>query len=153
MLGGAVAPGTLLLMHSLFGWRGAFMGAAVLGFVVAVVLLLQRDEAPEQPVRSRATTRPRRPSWRLLLSAPILINFVFFMLLSLRPTSACMNFSVVALGALYGTLRRSPPTPRCPATLRWARSACWSAAGSPRAPSGIAWSPRLGMLMTALAAS
>ena len=31
ILGGAVAPATLLVMQSHFGWRGAFVGAAILG--------------------------------------------------------------------------------------------------------------------------
>jgi MFS family permease len=103
LAGGAIAPASILMMHSYFGWRGAFMGAAMLGLLVAVALLAQRDEAPE-----RAAAKPREnapsadTSWRLLLSTPILINFVFFMLLSLT-NFGIMNFSVVALGALWGT--------------------------------------------------
>ena len=107
LAGGAVAPATLLLMHSHFGWRGAFMGAAVVGFLVAVVLLVQRDEMPERPIaKPRADAPAVDTSWRLLLSAPILISFVFFMLLSLT-NFGMMNFSVVALGALWDT---SPAT-------------------------------------------
>ena len=103
LAGGAIAPATLLFMHSQFGWRGAFMGAAILGVLVAAMLLIHRDETPERP---RAKPRDDAPavdtSWRLLLSTPILINFVFFMLLSLT-NFGMMNFSVVALGALWGT--------------------------------------------------
>jgi MFS transporter, FSR family, fosmidomycin resistance protein len=103
LAGGAAAPGSLLLMHSYFGWRGAFMGAAILGFIVAAVLLYQRDEMPERPaVKPRDGAPAADTSWRLLLSAPILINFVFFMLLSMT-NFGLMNFSVVALGALHGT--------------------------------------------------
>src|SRR5262249_14490701 len=40
--------------------------------------------------------------WRLLLSAPILINFAFFMILSLA-NGGVQNYSVVALAALHGT--------------------------------------------------
>ena len=39
MLGSAVAPGSLLLMQSVWGWRGAFIGAAVLGVVAAAFVL------------------------------------------------------------------------------------------------------------------
>ena len=103
LAGGAAAPASLLLMHSQFGWRGAFMGAAIFGAIVAAVLLMQRDEAPARPAaKPRAGAAPADTSWRLLLSAPILINFVFFMLLSLT-NFGIMNFSVVALGALHGT--------------------------------------------------
>ena len=103
LAGGAVAPASILLMHSYFGWRGAFMGAAMLGLLVAVALLAQRDEAPERPAAKPRDDAPAADtSWRLLLSTPILINFVFFMLLSLT-NFGIMNFSVVALGALWGT--------------------------------------------------
>ena len=34
ILGSAVAPATLLAMQSHFGWRGAFVGAAILGAIV-----------------------------------------------------------------------------------------------------------------------
>ena len=41
-------------------------------------------------------------NWRLLTSAPILLNLLFFMLLAMM-SAAIYNYSVVALGALYGT--------------------------------------------------
>ena len=31
MLGSAAAPAAVLFMHGLYGWRGAFLGSAVLG--------------------------------------------------------------------------------------------------------------------------
>ena len=49
LLGGAAAPGSVLFMHSLFGWRGALLGAAILGFVVSIALLFQRDVAAGRP--------------------------------------------------------------------------------------------------------
>ena len=48
ILGAAVAPATLLAMQSRFGWRGAFVGAAILG--------CRRAGAPD-----RATAYARRP--------------------------------------------------------------------------------------------
>ena len=51
------------------------------------------SSATSAPHPTAAKPRDGEPaadtSWRLLLSAPILINFVFFMLLVVRPTSAC----------------------------------------------------------------
>ena len=103
LAGSAAAPATILLMHGHFGWRGAFMGAALFGLLVAVVLLCHRDEAPARPIaKPRGDTAAVDTSWRLLLTAPILINFVFFMLLAMT-NFGVMNFSVVALGALHGT--------------------------------------------------
>ncbi len=104
MLGSAVAPASLLLMQSLWGWRGAFIGAGILGFAVAAVLLAIHDNTTVEPVAAR----PRAPSdnnatgWQLLLSAPILLNLFFFTLIGLMG-GGLMNYSVVALGASYGT--------------------------------------------------
>jgi MFS family permease len=101
LLGSAAAPAGMLFAHSLFGWRGAFVSAAVLGVVVAAVLLFQRDT----PVRAAARGREVAAAdvgWRLLLTAPILINFLFFTLIAFG-NYGLMNFAVVALGALHGT--------------------------------------------------
>jgi MFS family permease len=101
MLGSAVAPGSLLLMQSLWGWRGAFIGAAVLGFAVAALLLAQREEPPSiTPPKS--APHATKAGWQLLLSGPILLNLVFFVLLALT-SGGLQNYSVVALAALYGT--------------------------------------------------
>jgi MFS family permease len=108
MIGSAVAPSTLLFMQSLVGWRGAFVCAATLGIIAALILALQG--AP--PPRHRATpvSKPRgddrssaaADGWRLLLSPPILLNLVFFVLLAMVG-GGLNQYLVVGLGALYGT--------------------------------------------------
>ena len=100
MLGSAVAPGTLLLMQSVWGWRGAFAGAAALGLFVAGLLLLQGEEPPSPesaPPEIKASV-----GWQLLTSPIIVINLLFFLLLALI-NAGLQNYSVVALTALYGT--------------------------------------------------
>ena len=103
MLGSAVAPASLLLMQRLWGWRGAFVGAGILGLAVAAVLLAMHEN-PD----AKITVAPRDADanvavgWRLLLSPPILLNLVFFVLLAML-SGGTNNYSVVALGALYGT--------------------------------------------------
>ena len=103
MLGNAVAPPTLLFMQSLVGWRGAFLGAAVLGVVAAAVLLLTPEPAPIV-AKTRKQETPDAPldGWRLLTAPAILINLVFFILLSFCG-GGLNNYLVAALGALYGT--------------------------------------------------
>jgi MFS family permease len=101
MVGSAATPGCVLYLHSLFGWRGAFLGAAAFGVVIAVVLLFQPD-GPEHPTAKPREGASTDTNWRLLLSAPILMNFLFFLLLAFKGFGL-QNFSVVALGALYGT--------------------------------------------------
>lgn len=102
MLGSAAAPASLLMMQSVWGWRGAFIGAGVFGFAVAAVLMLVRDNPPAQAAAPRATGATTAVGWRLLLSTPILMNFFFFILLAMI-SGGMFNYSVVALGALYGT--------------------------------------------------
>jgi FSR family fosmidomycin resistance protein-like MFS transporter len=103
MLGNAVAPPTLLFMQSLVGWRGAFLGAAALGLVAAAVLLGTREPAPlAAKTRKAKTTDASLDGWRLLTSPAILINLVFFILLSFC-SGGLNNYLVAALGALYGT--------------------------------------------------
>jgi FSR family fosmidomycin resistance protein-like MFS transporter len=104
MLGSAVAPPTLLMIQSLWGWRGAFIGAGILGFAVAALLIAIRDNAAEAPAASapRAKSDDGAAGWRLLMSPPILLNLVFFVLLAVM-SGGVYNYSVVAFGALYGT--------------------------------------------------
>jgi MFS transporter, FSR family, fosmidomycin resistance protein len=112
ILGGAVAPATLLVMQSRFGWRGAFVGAAILGCAVLALLIARwpalADHAAAKKRRSihAAQSEIDAPpihdsGWRLLLSAPILLNLCFFILTSVM--GGLNSFLVVALGALYGT--------------------------------------------------
>jgi len=104
MLGSAVAPASLLIMQSQWGWRGAFIGAAVLGIAVAAILIAFRDHSPVQTksVPAHVTSGDTLGGWRLLMSAPILLNLFFFALLAMI-SAGLYNYSVVALGALYGT--------------------------------------------------
>jgi FSR family fosmidomycin resistance protein-like MFS transporter len=102
MLGSAAAPAAVLVLHGLFGWRGAFLGAAMLGAIAALILLFQPDGEPH-PVAARSRDAGSAPTdWRLLMTAPILMNFVFFLLYAFG-SFGLQNFSVVALGSLYGT--------------------------------------------------
>ncbi len=109
ILGAAVAPASLLAMESRFGWRGAYVGAAILGLVVLAILIAQRPGPDTQSAAKRRVgerTEDRFPpkddlGWRLLFSPPIILNLFFFILLSLM--GGLNTFLVVALGALYGT--------------------------------------------------
>ena len=107
MIGSAIAPVTLLFMQSIVGWRGAFVCAAALGFIAALILALQ----PEPPIhrvvqvskpRSDKTASAPADGWRLLLSPPILLNLVFFVVLSMVG-GGLNQYLVVGLGALHGT--------------------------------------------------
>jgi MFS family permease len=103
MLGSAVAPASLLIMTNMWGWRGAFIGAGIGGLAVAATMLAMRDNEPaaaEASSRKPGDTSP--VGWRLLLSPAVLFNLFFFFLIAAM-SGGMFNYSVVALGALYGT--------------------------------------------------
>jgi FSR family fosmidomycin resistance protein-like MFS transporter len=104
MLGSAVAPPALLVLQDMVGWRGAFMAAALLGILAAVVMTLQRDAlaGPIARARARAPEETSGAGWKLLFSPPLLRNLAFFVMLAIS-AGGIQNYSVVALGALYGT--------------------------------------------------
>lgn len=105
MLGSAAAPATLLYLYAVIGWRGAFLCAAALGVVAAIVVFL--TDEPAEPVKAAARKKDEPAEatavgWQLLLSAPILANLVFFVLLSMSG-GGLYNYLVATLGALHGT--------------------------------------------------
>jgi FSR family fosmidomycin resistance protein-like MFS transporter len=104
MLGSAVAPATLLIMQSQWGWRGAFIGAGVPGIAVAAILLAMGDQSGARTSfpSTQRNAENAAGGWGLLLSAPIMLNLFFFVLLAMI-SGGLYNYSVVALGALYGT--------------------------------------------------
>ncbi len=105
MVGSAVAPATLLFLHNLVGWRGAFIASALLGLAVAAVLALQSGTpAAPAPTKPRADGDGRAEPFglRLLLTPVILLNLAFFFFLSFI-NAGLQNYSVVALQALFGT--------------------------------------------------
>ena len=118
VLGGAVAPATLLAMHSRFGWRGAYRRrrrCSVLRFWPGLCSAqrgpIERIAAGRHADLRRTATGSRPiPGWKFLLSPPILLNLIFFVLISL--TGGLNTFLVVALGALYWHARRRSPIPR-----------------------------------------
>src|SRR5215475_1939452 len=106
MIGSAVAPVSLLFMQAAVGWRGAFLCSALLGVAAALFLALQG----EPPLVRTAHAKPHgeeaasasTDGWRLLLSTPILLNLVYFVVLSMAG-GGLNQYLVVALGALYAT--------------------------------------------------
>jgi MFS family permease len=105
ILGGAAAPASLLFLETMVGWRGAFLAAAAGALAIAAVLAAQSGETFAPLRKTKKSSAPDRPSadgWRLLLSGPIVLNLIFFMVLSLA-NGGLQNYSVVALGALFGT--------------------------------------------------
>jgi MFS family permease len=104
MLGTTAAPASLLFMEHLWGWRGAFLGAAALGFTCALLLLApwEGEAAPVHTAKPAVKKDGAPAAWDLLLSSPILLNLVFFILIALV-SNGMQNYFVVSLVASYGT--------------------------------------------------
>jgi FSR family fosmidomycin resistance protein-like MFS transporter len=107
MLGGAVAPASLLFLAAAFGWRGAYLASAVLGGAVAALLALSGSAlAGDRFERGRTGSAPAGTeadaSRPLLLSVPVLLNLLFFVMLALS-NAGVQNYAVVVLDALYAT--------------------------------------------------
>ncbi|HEY2527507.1 MAG TPA: MFS transporter [Xanthobacteraceae bacterium] len=105
MVGSAIAPATLLYMQSLFGWRGAYIGAAVFGFIVLLALIAQPEPGEVTPHAGKAASlahRNAQSSWHVLLTLPILLNLAYFILTSIMG-GGLNTYLVVALGALHST--------------------------------------------------
>jgi len=104
MVGSGIAPATLLFMQAYFGWRGAYIGAGIFGLVVLAVLIAQPEPKPE-PHAGKTAETPRSnaaSSWRLLMTAPILLNLGYFILTSIMG-GGLNTYLVVALRALHAT--------------------------------------------------
>ena len=71
MVGSAIAPVTLLYMQSMFGWRGAYIGAAIFGLLVLLVLVAQPEPAAaiKHGREKRRKRTPGRHRYRLAPAA------------------------------------------------------------------------------------
>jgi FSR family fosmidomycin resistance protein-like MFS transporter len=100
-LGFTLAPITMIALATLAGWRGALMVAGLLALPVLVALAVfgrdLQDRARPRPKPGDVGPRPTPvSSRRLLLSAPILLLLLFYMLMAMV-TSGVQSFSVTAL--------------------------------------------------------
>jgi MFS transporter, FSR family, fosmidomycin resistance protein len=105
MVGSGIAPVTLLFMQSYFGWRGAYVGAASIGFIVLLALISQPEPKDVIPHGAKAAATPRANTanaWRVLLTPAILLNLGYFILTSIMG-GGLNTYLVVALGALHST--------------------------------------------------
>lgn len=105
ILGSAAAPAAMLFLEKLIGWRGAFAVAAIVGVIVALVLVLIRHDFADGPhitARAKADSGEKTNNWELLTSRPILRSLVFFTVLAVSGVGI-QNYSIAALHDLFGT--------------------------------------------------
>jgi FSR family fosmidomycin resistance protein-like MFS transporter len=102
-LGYAAAPVYAVATAASAGWRGALLGAALIGAAVIAVLVLNRDAVHVEPAdrRREAGHGGLAADLRVLASAPVLMCFGYFVLVSVA-FIAMQNFGVASSMALYG---------------------------------------------------
>lgn len=102
-LGYAAAPAYGIAMAAAAGWRGALLGAAAIGLVVIAVLAANRRSIYADPGdrHSAEAGGGLMADVRVLISAPILMCFGYFILVSVG-FIAMQNFGIPSTMALYG---------------------------------------------------
>jgi MFS family permease len=101
-LGYAAAPTYAIAMVGNWGWRGALLGAAVIGGAVIAFLIAQRDALYVEPADARRGGGPGLAAdLRVLASPPILMCFGYFLLIAVG-FIAIQTFGVAAMIGLYG---------------------------------------------------
>jgi MFS family permease len=108
-IGYAAAPLTLGLFTSLWDWRAAVGAVGIIGLAIAAVIALSGDTLRDPAAsggagpKGAADGKPgEKPSWRFMLSRPMVMFFLFYACISASGTGMT-NFSVVALIEVYGT--------------------------------------------------
>jgi MFS family permease len=102
-LGYAAAPAYGIAMAAAAGWRGALLGAAAIGFLVIAVLAANRRSIHADPGDRHGAEAGGglMADVRVLTSAPILMCFGYFILVSVG-FIAMQNFGIASTMALYG---------------------------------------------------
>lgn len=100
-LGGAIAPSVMLAVSSVAGLQAALGVAAVIGPLAALPLIAARGLDRAGAPRAASAQGTQKVTGSALLTPTILGLTLFYTLLSLS-SGGIQNFSVVALGALYG---------------------------------------------------
>jgi MFS family permease len=110
-LGWAASPAIVVFLAALWSWHVALVIAGLCGVAMALVILTQGQEleppaaaqrtAPEAGPAASALAPGKRGRLGLLLSAPMLLLFVYMMMASVA-TSGLNGFTVTALVKLHG---------------------------------------------------
>ncbi|MFT5438464.1 MAG: FSR family fosmidomycin resistance protein-like MFS transporter [Alphaproteobacteria bacterium] len=105
-IGYACAPLVMVALAGLFGWQGALIVAGSAGVVMGLAILLaggeMRDYAGSAaPSVDGKAAEPKKADWRIMLTRPMILFFVFYIATSASGTGMT-NFGAVALPVVYG---------------------------------------------------
>ena len=101
-LGWAAAPLYLATMTTAFGWRNAYLGAAVLYALILALLVLKRDKLATQAAHVTRDTSANAPHAMAFMKLPVVWWCFAFFLLSTMTMAVIQSFSVSILKAMHG---------------------------------------------------
>jgi MFS family permease len=102
LAGFAAAPALMLTLASLFGWRGALLGAAAIGLAVCVAIAFVGAGLPERETVPESAARPGGPDGsRQVITFQIVAFFGFYMF-SAMAMSGINSFGVAAMVERHG---------------------------------------------------
>jgi MFS family permease len=101
-LGWAAAPVTVITLAGLLGWRTGLLVCGVAGVCLALLLYVQTEGLGERRARPTVVGSAPAPGGSVLLSAPVVLCFVYFALLSVA-LIGLQTFLPPTLAALHGT--------------------------------------------------
>jgi len=102
-LGWAAAPVFFAFISAGFGWRNAYLAAAVMYLVILAVLVLQRDQLSTQVAkRESPATGGKREHDMAFMKLPVVWWCFGFFLLSTMTLAVVQSFSVSILKAMHG---------------------------------------------------
>ncbi len=102
--GFAATPLVMFGLASLWDWQTALLIAGLVGIAIAVLMIAVRgmiQDGQERGEDGRRTRTQPGPGWRVLLSRPMVVFFLFFVLLA-AAGSGLNSFTVLALVEMYG---------------------------------------------------
>lgn len=99
--GFAAAPVVIVFLTELFGWQSALMLSGVFGLVIALLMVVERNSLQDEAGSQGETKRSGRTDLALLMSPPVLLATLFFVLIALAH-GGFSNYGVAAIEERYG---------------------------------------------------
>ena len=99
--GGALAPGLMLAMTALAGWKSGLLLVGAAGIAVAAAVFAAGETLDGDRAAKAAGKAGGGAGWRLLLSPPVFMCFLFYVALAMS-SGGLNSFSVAALMDLDG---------------------------------------------------
>lgn len=104
-IGYACAPLVMAALAALYGWQNALFIAGAAGVIMGTAILLAggslRDYSGEIAPTKAGETKPKKADWRIMLTRPMILFFLFYVATSASGTGMT-NFAAVALPLVYG---------------------------------------------------